>query len=347
MFEDNSTPDSLENEFSALEKSDFSGLSSLPPSTGNELFEIESLFCRGELLAARAKAEELIASEIIEVQLAAQTYLMVFDLVSGYIDNSFCRFTRLRDELKQVSEDGGNSVTGPYVLTALIIEVTLGTTIFDLPDFSREIKQFPPGLKAYFGYLLAMRMLRDGNFDKALGIVFAYQTLVAEGFPESRIFLRLSSAIAHIAKGDSQIALDDFDAAWKTGEEHGIIMPFVTLHYYLMGLPRHYFKKRGIEEPREITTMARALRTDWHKLRAKCGFRLKTSSLTSMEFYTSVLASFGWSNKRIAEWLVISENTVKHHLTSSYQKLGISNRKGLIEVLSKNFMLQNPNPQLK
>jgi two-component system, NarL family, nitrate/nitrite response regulator NarL len=52
----------------------------------------------------------------------------------------------------------------------------------------------------------------------------------------------------------------------------------------------------------------------------------KTFGLTERELEVVMTVVAGFSNKEIGERLSISENTVKHHLTSIFDKLGVSNR---------------------
>jgi DNA-binding CsgD family transcriptional regulator len=52
--------------------------------------------------------------------------------------------------------------------------------------------------------------------------------------------------------------------------------------------------------------------------------------LTSRERQLVGLVSAGYSNKELAHNLGISENTVKHHITSIFDKLGVINRLELV-----------------
>ena len=51
--------------------------------------------------------------------------------------------------------------------------------------------------------------------------------------------------------------------------------------------------------------------------------------------YIAMLAARGWTNKEISTHLEISLNTVKSHIASAFQKLGITQRSEL-----KQFMLK-------
>src|SRR5262249_6229389 len=56
----------------------------------------------------------------------------------------------------------------------------------------------------------------------------------------------------------------------------------------------------------------------------------KIASLTPREREVVALAAKGHSNKAIAERMKISDNTVRHHLTSIFAKLGIADRLALV-----------------
>lgn len=56
----------------------------------------------------------------------------------------------------------------------------------------------------------------------------------------------------------------------------------------------------------------------------------RIAALTKREHEVISLLSEGLQNKQIASRLSISETTVRHHLTSIFDKLGITNRLALI-----------------
>jgi DNA-binding CsgD family transcriptional regulator len=57
---------------------------------------------------------------------------------------------------------------------------------------------------------------------------------------------------------------------------------------------------------------------------------IKVASLTRREHEVIGLISKGLKNREIGTRLFISETTVRHHLTSVFEKLGVSNRLELI-----------------
>ena len=58
--------------------------------------------------------------------------------------------------------------------------------------------------------------------------------------------------------------------------------------------------------------------------------RVKIDALTEREREVTSLIGEGLKNKQIADRLLISETTVRHHLTSIFGKLGVSDRLELI-----------------
>jgi DNA-binding CsgD family transcriptional regulator len=64
------------------------------------------------------------------------------------------------------------------------------------------------------------------------------------------------------------------------------------------------------------------------------GARLSgVQSLTASELRIARMAATGMSNREIAESLFVTLRTVETHLTHTYQKLDVTSRKGLAEVL--------------
>ena len=58
--------------------------------------------------------------------------------------------------------------------------------------------------------------------------------------------------------------------------------------------------------------------------------RARIASLTARERQVIALVALGSNNKAIAARMTISDNTVRHHLTSIFGKLGVPDRLGLV-----------------
>ena len=161
-------------------------------------------------------------------------------------------------------------------------------------------------------------------------MAFSYLTIITAHFPSPRTYLYCVAASAKMLMGDVDRARTHFNMAWKLKEEHNIIMPFIELNYALLGLPRVNREELAApEEVRRVDALISSFRKGWFYLRRKCGLSSKSEPLTPLECYASSLAALGWRNKEIAKHLLLSESTVKHQLSSAYQKLNISSRSEL------------------
>jgi DNA-binding NarL/FixJ family response regulator len=81
-----------------------------------------------------------------------------------------------------------------------------------------------------------------------------------------------------------------------------------------------------------------------NRLRSKdankdAGESQKVASLTKRERELAILVGEGLTNKEIAKRLFVSESTVRHHLTSVFSKLGVSNRFELILLLYRHELV--------
>ena len=68
------------------------------------------------------------------------------------------------------------------------------------------------------------------------------------------------------------------------------------------------------------------------------------NELSEREKQIISLIGQGFKNKRISAQLCISETTVRHHLTSIYSKLGVSDRLELLVYAHRHGLLKTNNP---
>ena len=314
------------------EKFRFSGVDTLSRQTVTDLFEAEYVYCRGRLDEALALANALLEDDRETIRVSALTYRMVISVAREDVDQAYEDYTLLEHLCREGIEHGRGDMqfgVGPYVLSAMIIEKTLLKPLFELPDLATDAESFPYGLRQYFGYHFALRQVFEGDFDRALGLADAFKLLVQPDFPESQVYLYLTSAIAHVMACRPDEAREEYTRAWELGQQHGIIMPFVETYGCMLGLQRSCFDAQGYDQYRKVEAMARKFRRGRAGLQQRCGMRESVVRLTQLECDTMGLAALGWSNRQIAQQLGISENTVRNHLTSGYQKMNIHSRKEL------------------
>jgi two-component system nitrate/nitrite response regulator NarL len=93
----------------------------------------------------------------------------------------------------------------------------------------------------------------------------------------------------------------------------------------------------------EHSMMARLLSTDNNRTSKAGNHEMKRiTQLSDREYELIRLISRGLKNKQIASQLSISESTVRHHLTSIYSKLGVSDRLELLVFAHRNSLDKVP-----
>ena len=286
------------------------------------------------------EAHEMVASAVEDkdsaVVLTTHMLRLVTSVASARGEDAYREFLAL----KAMCEDGlkhpeDKRFYAASILCGLYAESVLMASVFDLPPMDACIDCIPSNLRVYYGFLHALRSLRQGRYLEAGGIAFAFLTLVDNHYPGARMFLHLISAASLIADSQVERAQAEFMKAWELKKQSGIVAPLVELDYALLGLPRSCLQDLPSDEYGEMESLVRAYSAGWYGLRRRCGLSTRTESLTPLECYVSGLAALGWRNKEIANYLLVSENTVKHQLTSVYQKLNLKSRASLRNIFDR------------
>jgi DNA-binding NarL/FixJ family response regulator len=103
---------------------------------------------------------------------------------------------------------------------------------------------------------------------------------------------------------------------------YGVIMKESTTQQLLDGI-RCVMAGQYWVGRESVTDLVRALRS---VAPADDGFQRRDYGLTARELEIVTLVVAGYSNPDIAQRCVISEQTVKHHISNVFDKLGVSNR---------------------
>ena len=226
----------------------------------------------------------------------------------------------------------------PYSVVCLsLLEDLLCMQLGDEKLEIRHLEDMPNGLRAYCGFQLAMRMYHRGENREAIGAVHGFIALVGHRYPVSCVKLRLVAAAAHLRMGEIEAAIEEYDHAWNLARPLGIRAPFVEMSSAIPGLLRRHLDECDEQDRLFLRTTVARYRKSWHYLRARCHRPVAGEGLSIMEYTVSAMAVWGWSNRDIASFLELSENTVKHYLTGAYQVLGVKSRRELGELFMTNL----------
>lgn len=299
-----------------------------------QLHRAERSYCIADFKAARSEAIKLLDSSDRSLAVSALVMHFASSIAMGDSESAYkdCLELKIRCEAGFECKDDP-TYRMASILAAMRVEGLLVLQIFDIPELESGLRGFPRGWESYLGFLMAQRAMRGGKPGRAVGISEAFLMLDRSRNPLSRVLLLLAIASACMMSGDVEEAERAFAKAWELGEANGVIAPFVELNFLLLGLPRRCSATNETSEYRRLETMVKTYYDGWYGLREKCGYHDKTRGLTPLESYVGGLVMLGWRNKAIATHLRISENTVKHQLTAIYQKLGVSSRADLRNIM--------------
>ena len=302
-----------------------------------EALDIEMVYQRGEPAKALEAAGRMLeqTDDKIDRLMLLSTHMMA-SIASADDQGAHGDLLQLLSLCKRVLE---SSPTEPLLGFALFciarIEAVLATDIIDYWVLETNIKHMHHTLRRGMGPILALYYIRRGRFQVATGIAYACRTIVEPCDEIANIDLLILMASTHLIEGRIEDACNDLMEAWRASLKTGIVMPFVQLQYLLLGLQKSVDINIDVmsETYRRIEFLTPKYRKGWFGLRERCGLSQKGFDLTPLEWDVVGLAALGWSNKEIAAHFAISVNTVKHQLTSSYQKLGISKRTEIASVV--------------
>ena len=126
-----------------------------------------------------------------------------------------------------------------------------------------------------------------------------------------------------------------FLSALKLAKPEGYIQPFIGHHGPLQGLVEKHIRNQEPELYKMIAEKVVRFRGGWTEIHNPQSPNKVTNLLTPYEFALAMMAAKDKTNQEIADYFYISINTVKAHLSTIYQKLGITKRTDLKKSLTK------------
>ena len=264
--------------------------------------------------------------------------------IYAYSNLSLGQIQRVRyamSEIKRTVDSAKEGASAEVMATAAFVS-TGASVLLHLPinnsgydEFSDCIRMLPPGLKMFALYIQAHRTYLDGEYGKSIGIIETAFAMQSEIHPIASIYMHLVAVMDYMSLKQIERAKEHLQAAWELAEPDDLIEAFGEHHGLLGGMLEAYLKKDHPEDFKRIIAITYRFSAGWRKVHNPDTGHDVADNLTTTEFAASMLAARGWTNREIAEHMGISPNTVKQHISTTLQKLGISQRRDL-----KRFMLR-------
>ena len=193
----------------------------------------------------------------------------------------------------------------------------------------------PEGTRLYLLYAVAHALYLQRKYEEALGVTRSTLIMAAGRFPTVCVYLNLIGAMVATNLHDGDLAADFFHRAWQLAEPEDYIQPFVEHHGMLQGQIERYIRNAQPQEYNRIAEKVLSFSRGWMKIHNPDSVNKVTDRLSPYEFALAMMAARGKSNQEIADYLHISVNTVKAHLSGIYLKVEVSNRRELGQFLNK------------
>ena len=193
----------------------------------------------------------------------------------------------------------------------------------------------PEGTRLYLLYAVAHGLYLQKRYQEALGVARSALMMAAGRFPSVCVYLNLVGSMVATNLHDADLAAEFFHRAWQLAEPEDYIQPFVEHHGMLQGQIEKYIRDAEPEQYNRIAEKVLAFSRGWMKIHNPDSVNKVTDRLSPYEFSIAMMAARGKSNQEIADYLHISVNTVKFHLSGIYQKVEVSNRKELARYLNR------------
>ena len=189
--------------------------------------------------------------------------------------------------------------------------------------------------RAFALYVQAHRLYLEEKYEKSLGMVEATFAMGAQAYPIPAIYLHLVAVMDHMSLRDTENAKKHLLAAWELARPDDLIEGLGEHHGLLGGMLEAVIKPEWPEDFKRIIEITYRFSAGWRKVHNPDTGEDVADNLTTTEFSAAMLAARGWTNQEIGAHMNISPNTVKKHLSTVMQKLGISRRQDL-----KQYMLR-------
>lgn len=193
----------------------------------------------------------------------------------------------------------------------------------------------PEGTRLYLLYAVAHALYLQKRYQQALGVAQSALTMAAGRFPSVCVYLNLVGSMVATNLHDAALAEDFFHRAWGIAQMEDYIQPFVEHHGMLQGQLEKHIRGTQPQQYNRIAEKVMAFSRGWMQIHNPDSVNKVTDRLTPYEFSLAMMAARGKSNQEIAEYLHISVNTVKAHLSNIYLKVGVTNRRDLGRFLNR------------
>ena len=305
-------------------------IQSITDPDDREMALAEYYYFSGQPQVAVEHAALYLNHENLMLRLSANLICCFANLSLNHINSARMSLDSLHVNLQNALE----TKQPPQDLAMTIFVANAATTLLHLPlgnipSLSEYLTELPSGMQLWGSYVLAHHAYLQQKYETSLGIVQTCLMLSQKTYPIAMIYLNLVAAMDAMNLMNRELAEKYFMDAWKLAQPDDLIEGIGEHHGLLQGLIETCLRKNFPDDYKRIIQITYNFSYGWRRIHNPDTHEAVADNLTTTEFTIAMLANRGWSNTEISDYLNITLRTVKQHLTSVYNKLGISNRKQL------------------
>ena len=301
-----------------------------------EMAYAEYYYFSGQHEKAVEYSEMYLNHQDIMLKLSASLIYTFANLSLDRINLARLGLDRLKEYLKTaMSKETDKKTMACCVFVASAAHTLLHLPVGHIPPLANYLTEFTKGMQLWGAYVLAHKAYLNKEYERSLGIVQACIMTCDKVYPIAMIYLNLVAAMDCMNMMEKDKAKEYFMTAWKLSKPDDLIEGIGEHHGLLQGLIETCMRKDYPEDYARIINITYRFSAGWRRIHNPDAKEDVADNLTTTEFTIAMLANRGWTNREIAEYLEITQRTVKQHLTCVFNKLNIENRKQL-----KTFMLR-------
>ena len=295
----------------------------------------EYYYFSGQAEKAAKVAEEYLVSPDIGARLSACLIYAYANLSIGQISKAKFALGELNASLA-ATEKQRPELRAASAFVSLTGAVLLHLPLPDkMPEVESMLPMLPPGLRAFAMYVLAHYIYLKGDYELSAGIVEGSLAMGAASYPIPAIYLHLIAVMNYISLKKSDKAEAHLLAAWEMARPDDLIEGFGEHHGLLGAMLEAVIKPKWPKDFKRIIDITYRFSSGWRRVHNPITGHDVADDLTTTEFAIAMLAARDWTNQEIADYLQISANTVKSHISKAMKKLNIETRKDLKQYMLK------------
>ncbi len=307
-------------------------------SGADVLFRTEVAHCRGDVASAEILAHK--AAFLAEnkgqsvIQLGAAMMLANVAILKG----DTAEWQRAISSMERVAFRAGQNT--PLIRTildtvrgSLLVELCAQTRIADWLKDRNLPKHILPPMALNALYVHVVYLLHQGNFAQFVGMLEAWSQEKGGKSGYAAFGLSILLAVGYASAGEREKAAAFFERAAEEGLPDGFMMHFAGYSRLFPELIGELIEKKYPALFDTLGAIKMKLGAGWKALHDAVSIDALPADLTVREREIALLAADGLHNREIAKKLFVTENTVRTHLRTVFQKLDIDRRAKLAQKL--------------